>query len=233
MAKDTYKQFCPVAMASEVLCSRWTVVVLRELISGSTRFNELRRGVPRMSPALLSKRLKELEEAGVVRRVASQTEPGLLEYHLTRSGRDLKPVIEAIGIWGQRWVETEPTLQNLDANLLMWDMRRSLNPSFMPAQRSVIEFLYPEQPATRGRYWLIVTPGADIDLCTIDPGFDVDLYITTDLRTMTAIWIGVTTVRAALGDNKLMLTGDSRLAAKMQTWLGLSPFAGERKLALA
>jgi len=233
MTKDSYKQFCPVAMASEVLCNRWTVVVLRELVSGSTRFNELRRGVPRMSPALLSKRLKALEEAGIIRRVASQTDPGVLEYHLTRSGRDLKPVIEAIGIWGQRWVETEPSLQNLDPNLLMWDMRRSLDSSFMPARRTVIEFLYPEQPATRGRYWLIVTSGADIDLCTIDPGFDVDLYVTTDLRTMTAIWIGVTPVKTALANDKIVLTGDMRLAARMQAWLGLSPFAGEKKLARA
>lgn len=233
MTQDSYKQFCPVAMAAEVLCNRWTVVVLRELVSGSTRFNELRRGVPRMSPALLSKRLKDLEEAGIVRRVASQTEPGVLEYHLTKSGRDLKPVVEAIGIWGQRWVEAQPSLQNLDADLLMWDMRRSLDASLMPKRRSVIEFLYPEQPAKRRHYWLIVTPGADIDVCTIDPGFDVDLYVTTDLRTMTAIWIGLTTVRRALADSRMMLTGDQQLAAKIQAWLGLSPFASEKKLARA
>src|SRR5215213_10890122 len=102
MTEGSYSQFCPVAMAAEILCTRWTVIGLRELVAGSTRFNELRRGVPRMSPALLSKRLKELEEAGIVRRVASPTEPGVLEYHLTRSGRDLKAVIDSIGIWGQR-----------------------------------------------------------------------------------------------------------------------------------
>jgi DNA-binding HxlR family transcriptional regulator len=233
MTQESYGQFCPVAMAAEVLCNRWTVVVLRELVSGSTRFNELRRGVPRMSPALLSKRLKELEEAGIVRRVASPSEAGVLEYHLTRSGRDLKPVVEAIGLWGQRWVETAPSLANLDADLLMWDMRRAFNTSPMPPRRSVIEFLYPEEPAKRRNYWIIVTPGAEVDLCTIDPGFDVDLYVTADLRSMTAVWIGVTTVRAALAEGKMMVTGDKRLAANMQTWLGLSPFAGERKLARA
>jgi len=233
MANDSYRQFCPVAMAAEVLCSRWTMVLLRELVSGSTRFNELRRGVPRMSPALLSKRLKELEEAGIVRRVASPSESGVLEYHLTKSGRDLRPIVEAIGIWGQRWVEANPSLQNLDADLLMWDMRRSINPSSMPKRRSVIEFIYPEQSPKRRHYWLIVTPSADIDLCSIDPGFDVDLYVTADLRTMTAIWIGLTTVRRALGEGKMMLTGDSRLAKDIQAWLGLSPFAAEKKLARA
>jgi DNA-binding HxlR family transcriptional regulator len=233
MTQNSYRQFCPVAMAAEVLCNRWTMVLVRELVSGSTRFNELRRGVPRMSPALLSKRLKELEEAGIVRRVASPSESGVLEYHLTKSGRDLRPVVEAIGIWGQRWVEANPSLHNLDADLLMWDMRRSLDPSSMPKRRSVIQFLYPEQPAKRRHYWLIVTPGADIDVCSIDPGFDVDLYVTSDLRTMTAIWIGLTTVRQALAEGKVMLTGDRQLAVKMQAWLGLSPFAAEKKLARA
>jgi DNA-binding HxlR family transcriptional regulator len=231
MTQGGYKQFCPVAMASEILCNRWTMVILRELVTGSTRFNELRRGVPRLSPALLSKRLKELEEAGIVRRVASPSEPGIFEYRLTRSGRDLKPVVMAIGIWGQRWVETTPTLQNLDADLLMWDMRRSLNLSPMPKRRSVIEFLYPEEPLKRRHYWLIVAPGAEVDLCSVDPGFDVDLYVKSDLRTMTAIWIGLTTVRAAVDGHRMVLTGDKQLSVDMQSWLGLSPFAAERKLA--
>ena len=107
MAQASYGQFCPVALAAEVLCTRWTVVLLRELLAGSTRFNDLRRGVPRMSPALLVKRLRDLEQAGIVRRVASRTEPGILEYQLTPAGRGLKPVVEAIGIWGQRWFEAD------------------------------------------------------------------------------------------------------------------------------
>ena len=102
MTQGSYKQFCPVAMAAEILCTRWTVVLLRELMAGSTRFNELRRGVPRMSPALLSQRLKELEAAGIVERQASDTEPGVFEYRLTDAGRELNPVVEAFGIWGQR-----------------------------------------------------------------------------------------------------------------------------------
>jgi DNA-binding HxlR family transcriptional regulator len=233
MTKGSYRQFCPVAMAAEVLCNRWTLVLVRELVSGSTRFNEIRRGVPRMSPALLSQRLKDLEDAGIVRRVAGRGEPRGIEYHLTPSGRDLKAVVEALGIWGQRWAGADPSLQNLDADLLMWDMRRCLDPSPMPARRVVVQFLYPEQPAKYRRYWLIVAPGEAVDVCSVDPGFDVDLYVSTDLRTMTAIWMGLTTVHAALAADKLTLTGDRKLAADIQAWLGLSPFAVEKKLATA
>src|SRR6266436_9178693 len=126
MTQGSYKQFCPVAMAAEILCTRWTVVILREFVAGSTRFNDLRRGVPRMSPALLSQRLKDLETSGIRCRKASSTEPGIFEYHLTAAGRELEPVVEAFGIWGQRWIDTELSLQHLDVSLLMWDMRRNL-----------------------------------------------------------------------------------------------------------
>lgn len=230
MTQGSYQQFCPVAMAAEVLCTRWTVVLLRELIAGSTRFNDLRRGVPRMSPALLSKRLKDLEEAGIVRRVASPVEPGVLEYHLTRAGRDLRSVVESIGIWGQHWVEAQLSLKNLDPSLLMWDMRRNLDATPIPKRRCVIQFLYHELLAARRHWWLIVAPGEEVDLCSVDPGFEVDLYVATDLRTMTGIWMGLTTVREAIAGDKMTLTGERQLAADMQTWLGLSPFAVEKKL---
>lgn len=230
MTQGSYRQFCPVAMAAEILCTRWTVVLLREMMAGSTRFNDLRRGVPRMSPALLSQRLKELEAAGVVSRVLSRDEPGLREYHLTRSGRELQPIVEAFGVWGQRWVKSELSLENLDPQLLMWDMRRSINLTPMPKRRSTIQFLYPEVPAAQRAWWLIVTPGEGADICSVDPGHDIDLYVSADLKTMTAIWMGLDTVRTAVRDGRVKLTGDRKLAADMQTWLGLSPFAKEKKL---
>jgi DNA-binding HxlR family transcriptional regulator len=231
MTQGNYRQFCPVAMAAEILCTRWTIVLLRELVAGSTRFNELRRGVPRMSPALLSQRLKDLEEAGVLCRVPSGSDPKVFEYHLTDAGRELGPVVEAFGVWGQRWVESDLSLQHLDVGLLMWDMRRSLDLSPMPKRRSTIQFLYPELPAAQRSWWLLVEPGADVDLCSVDPGFDVDLFVTTDLRTMTAIWMGLDSVRIAVASGRLVLTGDAELKANMQTWLGLSPFAKVQKLA--
>lgn len=231
MTQGSYRQFCPVAMAAEVLCTRWTVVVLRELIAGSTRFNDLRRGVPRMSPALLSQRLKDLEAAGIVARVASRSDAGVLEYHLTEAGRELQPIVEAFGFWGQRRIDAEVSLQHLDAQLLMWDMRRNLDTTPMPRRRSVIQFIYPERPPAERSWWLVVEPGEEVDLCSVDTGFDVDLYVTTDLRTMTSIWMGLDTVRGAVASRRMMLTGDQTLASQMQTWLGLSPFAAETKLA--
>lgn len=222
-----YGQFCPVAMASEVLCTRWTMLLIRELVSGSSRFNELRKGVPRMSPALLSKRLKELESWGVVERHATQ-EPGVFDYRLTTAGQDLWPIVEAMGIWGQRWLEGQLSLKNLDPSLLMWDMRRNLDPTPMPPRRFVIQFLYHELPASKQKWWLIVE-GGEVDLCWSDPGFEVDLYVVTDLRTMTAIWMGLTTVKKEAEADTLELVGDRRVADTMQQWLGLSPFAREQK----
>jgi DNA-binding HxlR family transcriptional regulator len=230
MTIGSYKQFCPVAMAAEILCTRWTVVLLRELVAGSTRFNELRRGVPRMSPALLSQRLKELEVAGIVTR-ESGSERGVFEYQLTAAGRELGPIVEAFGVWGQRRIESHLSLQHLDVQLLMWDMRRNLNTTPMPKKRSVVQFSYPELPATQRSWWLIVDPKERVDLCSIDPGFDVDLYVSVDLRTMTAIWMGLDSVRAAITNRRMMLTGNRQLATAMQSWLGLSPFAKEQKLA--
>lgn len=230
MTEHSYRQFCPVAMAAEVLCTRWTIVLLRELMGGPARFNELRRGVPRMSPALLSQRLKELESAGIVERTFSPRGSGVGGYQLTDAGKELGPIVEAFGRWGQRWVASEPSLQHLDASLLMWDMRRRLVTDPMPARRSIILFKFPEQPPKNRNWWLIVEPGKPVDLCWVDPGFDVDLYVFCDLRTMTAIWMGLDSVRVAQAERRLLLTGDRGLADKMPLWLGYSPFAAERKL---
>lgn len=228
MADDAgYKQFCPVSMAAEVICTRWTVVLLRELVAGSTRFNDIRRGVPKMSPSLLSKRLRDLESAGVVERRAVPGEGGVQEYLLTDAGRDLRAVVESIGFWGQKWIESSLSLRNLDPSLLMWDMRRNLNPAPLPRRRTVIQFLYPELPLSKRLWWLVVEPKGEVDLCWSDPGFDIDLFVTTDLRTMTAIWMGLTTV--ARETTRLTLEGDRAVRETMQSWLGLSPFAaGDR-----
>jgi DNA-binding HxlR family transcriptional regulator len=229
MAQAGYKQFCPLAMAAEVLCTRWTMVLMRELMAGSTRFNDLRRGVPKMSPTLLSQRLKELEQSGIVQRRALQSEKGVFEYHLTEAGRDIGPVVEAMGFWGQKWVESELSLKNLDPSLLMWDMRRNLNPEPLPKTRTVIQFLYSDLPSTKSHWWLVIEPGGEVDLCWSDPGFDVDLYVTTDLRTMTAIWMGLTTVDRER--RKIEFSGSRTIASSMQVWLGLSPFAVMEKRA--
>jgi len=227
MTQASYKQFCPLAMATEVLCTRWTMVLIREFIAGSTRFNDLRRGVPRMSPTLLSQRLKDLEKAGVIKRKLLQSEKGVFEYHLTKAGLELGGVVEALGFWGQKWVGSASSLKNLDPSLLMWDMRRNLNPAPLPNRRTVIEFLYTDLPASRSHWWLVVEPGGGVDLCWSNPGFEIDLYVTTDLRTMTSIWMGLTSVEKERA--KVKLSGPQDIIKSMQTWLGLSPFAGVRK----
>lgn len=228
MTQAGYKQFCPLAMAAEVLCTRWTMVLLRELIAGSTRFNDLRRGVPKMSPTLLSQRLKELEAAGIVRRKQVPSERGVFEYHLTEAGADLREVVVAMGMWGQKWVESSLSLKNLDPSLLMWDMRRNLNPDPLPKRRVVIQFLYHDLPSTKRDWWLVIEPEGEVDLCWADPGFEVDLYVTTDLRTMTAIWMGVTDV--ATEADRFEFTGPREISDTMQSWLGLSPFAVQKKI---
>ena len=228
MSEAGYKQFCPVAMAAEIICTRWTMVLMRELVAGTTRFNDLRRGVPKMSPALLSKRLKELELAGVIERRALKSEHGVYEYHLTKAGTDLRPVVEAVGMWGQKWVESSLSLRNLDPSLLMWDMRRNLDPSPLPPVRTVIQFLYSDLPSSKSHWWLVIEPEGEVDLCWSDPGFEINLFVTTDLRTMTLIWMGLGTVRSER--DKMEILGDRKVADTMQVWLGLSPFAKQRKL---
>ena len=221
-----YGQFCPVAMAAELLATRWTLVVLSEMLSGSTRFNEIRRGVPRMSSALLAKRLRELESAGVLVRTDR-------EYVLTSAGRDLAPVVESLGRWALRWVETDCSLGNLDARLLMWNMRRNLRPDPMPARRVIVEFRYPELPTDERRFWLIVAPGAPVDLCSIDPGHEVDLLVTAKLRAMTSAWMGMSAFKEELVENRIELDGDPVLTASFTTWIGQSGLATSAEMAAA
>lgn len=229
MEQGSYGQFCPVAMAAEVFCTRWTALVLREVLCGSTRFNDIRRGVPRMSPTLLSKRLKELKKAGIIYTRPSKQSSGV-DYVLTSAGEDLRPLVMSLGNWGQRWVESSLSLKNLDPSLLMWDMRRHLDPIPLPEKRCTIHFEYPELETARRHWWLVIENGL-VDLCLVDPGHEVDLSVTGSLRAMTAIWMGLSTVEKEVEAGALDLAGDPAIARSMQRWLGLSPFAKEKSRA--
>jgi DNA-binding HxlR family transcriptional regulator len=224
--RGSYGQFCPVSMASEVICSRWTTLVIREMLCGSTRFNDLRRGVPRMSPTLLSKRLKDLQSAGII--VAAPNSAGIVEYRLSPAGEDLREVIMTIGSWGQRWVESHLTLKNLDPSLLMWDMRRHLKPEPLPRRRCTIQFQYPELPDSKRNWWLVVD-GGKVDLCSFDPGYEIDLLVRTALRTMTAIWMGIAALRQEVDAGNVEIDGEPEVANAIQEWIGLSPFAREQR----
>lgn len=224
MTDSGYGQFCPVAMAAEVLCTRWTLVMLSEMLAGSTRFNEIRRGVPRMSPALLSKRLKELEEWGLVERIEKK-DAETAEYLLTPAARDLEPIISALGDWSQRWVGSELTLRNLDAQLLMWNVRRKLSPDPMPKRKTVVQIIFPELAQNKRNYWLIVAPGQEVDLCSIDPGFDVNLFVSADLKSMTSAFIGPSTLDAEIAGDRIILTGDNEISAQFRKWFVQSRYA--------
>jgi DNA-binding HxlR family transcriptional regulator len=216
-------------MAAEIICSRWTVLILREMLCGSTRFNDIRRGVPRMSPTLLSKRLKELEEAGVIAEHATG-QAGIVEYKLTEAGNELRGVVMALGVWGQRWVDSSASLRNLDPTFLMSGIRRHVVPASLPARRCTVQFIYPELSEGRKarKSWWLVTDGGQVDLCVVDPGYDVDLYVSSSLRSMTAVWMGASTLKAEIEAGNISLTGDATVARSMEKWLGESPFATEK-----
>lgn len=225
MAHECYVTFCPTAKACEILEPRWTLLILCEMFSGSTHFNDIRRGVPAMSPTLLSKRLKDLERHGLLTR--TQDKPsGANTYHLTPMAKELEPIIDKLGEWAHRNVETEVKLERLNAGVLMWNMRRKVEAAVLPRnRRTVIQFIYPELPQSERNYWLISRPGLPVDMCMIDPGQDVDLYITADLRAMTSAWMGLSTLQAEIDSGKIELVGNEALINSIGDWMVRSRFA--------
>jgi DNA-binding HxlR family transcriptional regulator len=225
MSNDCYNQFCPIAKACELLGPRWTLLILGEMWQGSSRFNDIRRGVPAMSPTLLSKRLKEMERNGLICRVAGKAGKDV-HYKLTAIAAELEPIIFALGEWAHRNIEADVTLENLDARLLMWNMRRKVNAAALPRnRRAVIQFIYPELPEAGRNYWIISKPFQPIDLCAVDPGLDVDLYITADLKAMTSAWMGYSTLAAEIGRGKISLVGEESLANSIDVWMERSRYA--------
>jgi DNA-binding HxlR family transcriptional regulator len=215
-----YGQFCPVAKAMELLDERWTLLVVRELMLGSRHFNALRRGVPRMSPALLSKRLQTLVRAGVVERWADGNR---VTYRLTEAGQELRPIVEALGRWGTRWI---PELGDvdLDPHLLLWDMHRNVDMEAVPDGRTVLAFTFPELPPAARRWWLVIT-GDGVDVCDQDPGFPVRVSAECGLRTLTQIWRGDLDWAAAVRSGELVLHGEQQARRALPRWLKLSAFA--------
>lgn len=224
VALKGYGQFCPVARAAEILAERWTPLVVRELLCGSTRFNDLQRGVPRMSSALLARRLRELEHAGIIARRPARQGSGW-EYHLTPAGEELRPVIEGMGFWAQRWVRDDLLAeQNLDPDLLMWDIRRCMARREPLAEHVIIQFRFADMPSSRRHYWLVFEDGQP-DLCLRDPGFEVDLLVSCTVRTLTEIWLGHVSVAQSRERGSLQLDGPPKLADRFASWFGGSVFA--------
>jgi DNA-binding HxlR family transcriptional regulator len=219
----SYAQFCPVAKTAEILCERWMPLILRELLCGSTRFSEIQRGVPLLSPALLSKRLRQLVAAGVAERVAGSAGP---TYRLTPAGQELYPLIEAMGVWGQRWVRSSYDADELDPAFLMWDIRRMVRSEGLSTGQCVVEFSIHGTPSPRRTYWMVVDPDA-VDLCMVDPGKDVHLHVDADLRTLTQVWMGDRTMDQAARDGRITLSGPPGLVRRFPGWLGHHPTLGD------
>jgi DNA-binding HxlR family transcriptional regulator len=216
----SYGQFCPVAKAMELLDERWTVLVVRELLEGSRHFNELRRGVPKMSPALLSKRLQSLTRAGVVDR--SEVE-GRTVYTLTACGRELNDVVQALGVWGVRWMP-EIGDEALDPHLLMWDIHRKVPVDAWPRTRTVVAFRFGDVAPKASSWWLIVADGRPT-VCDFDPGYDVAATITCSLRTLTQIWRGDALWQRAVLDGSVSIDAPSEIRRAVPTWIGQSTLA--------
>jgi len=220
---ESYGQFCPVAQAAEVLTERWTLLVLRELLMGSTRFNELQRGVPRMSSSLLSKRLREMERSGLITREPLQGERGNA-YNLTPAGEALGPLVVALGTWSREWLKREISLEEADPALLMWDVQRSLRLDRLPEERVVTFFRYRDAEEGKRAWWLVAEQG-NADLCLTDPGFPIDLQVDAEAQAMAEVWVGKLELGAAMRSRRVRVTGPDHLVRGLSDWLGFSTFA--------
>lgn len=217
-----YGQFCPVAKASDIIGERWTVLILRELLLGTTRYNELLRGLARISPTLLSKRLKTLEQKGLIVR---KRPPGQKshEYYLTACGRELEPIIEHLAVWGMRWARGQLADSELDVEFLMVDLQRRLQTDRLPDGETVLCFTFNELETFK-TWWMVVC-GKEVDLCTENPGKEVDLYINSGVRDMVKVWRGDLTLRKALREKLVRTQGNTYLIRSMPDWLGICLYA--------
>ena len=216
-----YGQFCPIAKASEVLGERWTNLVIRELGAGSETFNDLRRGLPLMSPSLLSTRLKSLEHGGIVDRKENNSG---VRYRLTKAGEELTPIISQLGTWGHRWVRSDLLQEDLDPGLLVWDIHRNIDATFFKGERTVIKLEFTDYISKLRLWWMVVKDG-DVDVCMKDPGYEVDVTISTDLKTLTAVWMGDTTIMKTMREKSVEISGSSYLKKNIAIWLGTNFYA--------
>lgn len=220
--ESTYGQYCPLALAAEILCRRWSVLVVSRLLGGCTTFNEIHKGVPRISPSLLSARLTEFERAGIIRRRKVRGEHRY-RYELTEAGTGLDGIVMQMAVWGQHW-SREMNLDDMDPAFLAWSMHERLDTQAMPPGRTVIAFEFSGTPTEFRRFWLVHTDGK-VDMCLKDPGFETDLLVRADLRRFVEAWRGFRDIRAEIRSGKIRLTGPRRLCRVFPDWLQLHVLA--------
>ncbi|WP_169566262.1 winged helix-turn-helix transcriptional regulator [Sneathiella limimaris] len=221
----SYGQYCPIAITAEIICQRWTVLVLRAFFLGATRFSEIQKSAPLMSSALLTQRLRELETAGIIRK---QKMSGSNSYQLTPSGEALFPILDQMGSWSQTWLRREITNEeNLDPDVLMWELRRAnLDCEDISRRRRVAHFMLTGTTPTKRNYWLVFEP-EDTDICTKDPGHEVDIWISAHIKTLVEIWLGHRTIAKAVDDDLLILEGNQSEINHFHNWFSLSHFASK------
>jgi DNA-binding HxlR family transcriptional regulator len=226
MSRRPYGLLCPISLACEILEPRWTIQILTDLWNGSTRFNDIRKGVGNISSAILSKRLKEMEALGLVERVEDKA-AGTVDYFRTEKAIKLEPIMNALAEWAQCNIDADIALSGRDTSAFMWGLRRKIDLAELPPRRAVVRFHFRDDPPPKyPTYWLVVEPGATLpELCTLDPGRDVDLYVETGLVSLGAIFEGRSTIEREKENGGLFLSGDSGLARSMDRWLRLSAFA--------
>lgn len=217
----TYGQFCPIAQALEILAERWTLLIVRELMMGSHRFTEVQRGVPLISRTLLSQRLKSLQDSNLITKEELDGSP---YYSLTAAGEALRDIVLQLGVWGKAHAQRRIPDEQLDPKLLMWDMQRRLNRDELPSERTVVLFRFSDAAVGESRFWLHVEQN-NIDLCFTPSGFEVDLTVDTDVRTLTEVWMGFQQLDAALRQRVIRLSGPPKLVKSFPRWLMLSSFA--------
>ncbi len=227
MAETAYPLFCPVAMAAEMLEPRWTMLVLCEMWSGSSRFNQIQRGVPGMSPALLSKRLKDMEAKGLIEKTSGDGGRHSA-YFTTPLADELEPLVRKLGEWAHRNVRSEVSLKHLDARLLMWSIRRKINRLELPGHKCVIQFTLHDSPNDDANYWLVIEPGLEPDLCFTNPGFNIDLFIVCELRALTSAWMGHSSFQYEIDAERITVIGHKIMARNLTKWLVTSSYAGIR-----
>ena len=217
-----YGQFCPIAKASEIIGEKWTVLIIRELLMGGTRFNELQRGLSLISPTLLSKRLDSLVEHGLVMKKKIPGQKGY-EYLATESCNELLPIIKSLGDWGMRWARSNLTEKDYDVELLMLYLQRSVVPGKLPGNETVIRFKFTDIKEYPD--WWMVVEGNDVDICVNDPGKDVDIYFTSTVKALTDVWMGESTYKKAIREGQLTLVGEKVLTHNVSSWLTNSLFS--------
>jgi DNA-binding HxlR family transcriptional regulator len=223
----SYGQYCPLAMASEILCNRWTTLVLRELLFGSTTFNTISRGVPRMSRTLLSKRLRELVQIDVIRK-SSNLRGNQVQYNLTEAGKALEPIIISMAGWGQEWLQTAPSLEKIDPRFLMWDIFRNAKNIEIFPNPFIAQICLNDLDDEEQSYWLIFEKDS-IDLCNKDNDYEVDVFIDVNSKVLTKVWMGWDDFEKAVREKQILIQGDPKYTSIAKQWLGQSVVAGIKK----